>query len=74
MVGRVRDDRDEGRSSTGYLLSRLAGNALKAPAFALLGMANLVLFRPGAANKALVRAWRSCGSLYQIPRSLAGKI
>jgi glycosyltransferase involved in cell wall biosynthesis len=74
VVGRVRDDRDEGRSSTGYLLSRLAGNVLKAPAFALLGLVNFVLFNSGAGKKALVRAWRSCGYLYQIPRSLVGKI
>jgi len=74
VVGRVRDDRDEGRSSTGYLLSRLAGNVFKAPAFALLGVLAFVVFRPGAAKKSLVRAWRSCGYLYQISRSLAGKI
>jgi glycosyltransferase involved in cell wall biosynthesis len=74
VVGRVRDDRDEGRASTGYLWSRLLGNVLKAPAFALLGVLNFMAARPGAGKKALVRAWRSCGYLYQIPRSLAGKI
>jgi glucosyl-dolichyl phosphate glucuronosyltransferase len=58
----------------GYLLSRLLANALKAPGFALLAVGNALLFRTGDAKKALVRAWRSCGYLYQIPRSLAGKI
>lgn len=74
VVGRVRDDRDEGRGSTGYLLSRLAGNVVKAPAFLLLGLLNFLVFRSGAAKKALVRSWRSCGYLYQIARSLGGKI
>lgn len=74
VVGRVRDDRDEGRSSTGYLLSRFAGNVFKAPAFALLGILNFVIFRTGAAKKAFVRSWRSCGYLFQIQRSLRGKI
>ncbi|MDB6093877.1 MAG: hypothetical protein JWM32_1439 [Verrucomicrobia bacterium] len=74
VVGRVRDDRDEGRGSTGYLLSRLAGNVAKAPAFALLGAFNFLILRAGAGKKALVRSWRSCGYLYQIQRSLRGKI
>jgi len=74
VVGRVRDDRDEGRSSTGYLLSRLVGNVFKAPAFAVLGLLAFVVFQVGAAKKSLVRAWRSCGYIYQITRSLAGKI
>ena len=74
VVGRVRDDRDEGRSSTGYLLSRFAGNVFKAPAFALIGILNFLIFRTGAAKKALVRSWRSCGYLFQIQRSLRGKI
>jgi hypothetical protein len=33
-----------------------------------------LILRTGDAKKALVRAWRSCGYLYQIPRSLVGKI
>lgn len=74
VVGRVRDDRDEGRGSTGYLVSRLAGNLLKAPAFALLALLNWLVFRPGPAKVSLVRSWRSCGYLYQISRSLVGKI
>jgi glycosyltransferase involved in cell wall biosynthesis len=74
VVGRVRDDRDDGRSSTGYLLSRLVGNIVKAPAFALLGVALAIFFQVGSARKAWVRAWRSCGYVYQIIRSLGGKI
>jgi glycosyltransferase involved in cell wall biosynthesis len=74
VVGRVRDDRDDGRSSTGYLVSRFVGNLVKAPAFALLGVVLFLLFQTGAAKKALVRAWRSCGYLYQIQRSFRGKI
>lgn len=74
VVGRVRDDRDEGRSSTGYLLSRFAGNLIKAPAFALLSVLSLAVGQSGTARKSLVRAWRSCGYLYQITRSLFGRI
>jgi glycosyltransferase involved in cell wall biosynthesis len=57
-----------------YLAGRFVGNLAKAPGFALLSALNALLFRRGAAKKALVRAWRSCGYLYQIPRSLAGKM
>lgn len=74
VVGRVRDDRDESRGSTSYLLSRFFGNLVKAPAFALLGGLNFLVLRSGAGKKALVRAWRSCGYLFQIQRSLRGKI
>ncbi len=74
VVGRVRDDQEEGRSSLGYLLSRLVGNLAKAPAFGLLGGLLFVVGRRGLAKKAFVRAWRSCGYVYQISRSLFGKI
>jgi glycosyltransferase involved in cell wall biosynthesis len=74
VVGRVRDDHDEGRSSTGYLLSRFVGNILKAAGFALIAALNALVFRPGTMKTFLVRAWRACGYLYQIPRSLAGKV
>lgn len=57
-----------------YLLGRWAGNAVKAAGLALWGLLNLLVFRPGAAKKALVRSWRACGYLYQVPRSLFGKI
>ena len=42
-------------------------------ALLLAGLSALV-FRPGAAKKALVRGWRCCGYLYQIPRSLTGRV
>lgn len=67
-------DRASQGGANGYLLSRWIGNALKALGFALLAALNTLVFRTGAAKKSLVRAWRSCGYLYQIPRSLVGKI
>lgn len=57
-----------------YLSGRLLANLLKAAGFACLTLLNALLFRPGAAKQALVRSWRSCGYLYQIPRSLVGRI
>ncbi len=58
----------------GYLASRFVANIAKAAGFTLLAGVNAGLFRSGAAKKALVRAWRSCGYVYQVPRSLLGKI
>ncbi|MEO6245105.1 MAG: hypothetical protein ABIQ12_06690, partial [Opitutaceae bacterium] len=58
----------------GYLLGRFFANLAKALCYALVALVNGVVFRGGAAKQALVRAWRSCGYLYQIPRSLVGKI
>lgn len=58
----------------GYLASRFPANLLKALGFALLAALQGLVLRTGAAKKTLVRAWRSCGYLYQIPRSLLGKI
>jgi hypothetical protein len=74
VVGRVNLDRLEGRSSTGYLWSRLPANLAKAVGFALLALFWTILFQKGNALTALVRAWRSCGYLYQIPRSLVGRV
>jgi GT2 family glycosyltransferase len=67
-------DRAGQPAAAAYLASRFLGNVLKTLGFALLALLHTVVFRPGAAKKALVRAWRSCGYLYQIPRSLVGKI
>lgn len=67
-------DRAAQGGAQGYLLSRWLANALKAVAFTLLAGLNAVVFRTGGAKQALVRAWRACGYLYQIPRSLVGKI
>lgn len=58
----------------GYLAGRFVGNVAKALGFAVLALLNAIVFRTGAAKKALVRSWRSCGYLYQIPRSFVGKI
>jgi len=67
-------DRAGHRGATAYLASRWIGNLVKAVGFALLSLLNFLLFRSGPARQALVRAWRACGYLYQIPRSLCGKI
>ena len=67
-------DRAGQPGAAGYLLGRLFANAAKALGFALLALLNAIVLRTGTAKKALVRAWRSCGYLYQIPRSLVGKI
>ena len=67
-------DRAGQPSATAYLLGRFPGNLLKLLGFALLAAFNFLVLRSGAGKKALVRAWRSCGYLYQIPRSLVGKI
>jgi len=57
-----------------YLVSRFFGNTLKALGFAFVALGCALLFRRGAAKKALVRTWRCCGYLYQIPRSLFGHV
>jgi glucosyl-dolichyl phosphate glucuronosyltransferase len=67
-------DRASRPGATGYLLSRLVGNLLKVAGCLLLALLCTVILRTGDAKKALVRAWRSCGYLYQIPRSLVGKV
>ena len=67
-------DRAGQPGAAGYLAGRFFGNLLKALGFTLLAGLNFLIARSGAAKKALVRAWRSGGYLYQIPRSLVGKI
>lgn len=67
-------DRASRPGATGYYVSRFIGNLLKVPCFSLLALLNLILARTDGAKKAMVRAWRSCGYLYQIPRSLCGRI
>lgn len=57
-----------------YLFGRFFANIAKAVGFSVLAGLNAVAFRTGSAKKSLVRAWRSCGYLYQIPRTLTGKI
>ena len=67
-------DRAGQPGAAAYFFGRFLGNLFKVLGFALLALLNFIIARPGEAKKALVRAWRSCGYLYQIPRSLVGKI
>jgi len=66
-------DRAGQPGAASYMAGRWLANLLKALGFALYALLNGVLLRSGSARKALVRAWRSCGYLYQIPRTLCGK-
>jgi hypothetical protein len=74
VADRTRVLREAGRSPWGYLVSRAAGSALKGFGFLLLAAASALILRTGSAKRSLVRAWRSCGYLYQIARSAAGKL
>lgn len=67
-------DRSTQPGAKRYLAGRLIANVFKAAGFSLLALLNALVFRGGEAKKSLVRAWRSCGYLYQIPRSLRGKL
>jgi hypothetical protein len=67
-------DRASQPHAAGYLAGRFVGNVLKALGFAVLALLNTLLLRFGAAKQALVRAWRSCGYLYQISRSIFGLV
>jgi glycosyltransferase involved in cell wall biosynthesis len=67
-------DRAGQPGASGYFASRLVGNFLKAVGLAAFALLGAIGFQTGAAKQALVRAWRCCGYLYQIPRSLVGKI
>lgn len=67
-------DRAGQPGAAGYFAGRFGANIAKALGFAILALLNGLIFRAGPAKKALVRAWRSCGYLYQIPRSLIGRI
>jgi glucosyl-dolichyl phosphate glucuronosyltransferase len=67
-------DRAGQRGASGYFAGRLVANLGKALGFALLALLNAIVFRRDAAKKALVRAWRSCGYVYQIPRSMFGRV
>jgi glycosyltransferase involved in cell wall biosynthesis len=67
-------DRAGQPGAAGYLAGRFPANVAKAAGFAVLAVANTIIFRLGPARQALVRAWRSCGYLYQILRSSVGKV
>jgi glucosyl-dolichyl phosphate glucuronosyltransferase len=66
-------DRATQPGARAYLLARWPANFAKALGFTAAGAINAITFRSSAAKKSFVRAWRSCGYLYQIPRSLLGK-
>jgi glycosyltransferase involved in cell wall biosynthesis len=67
-------DRAGQPGAAAYFAGRLPANLAKAIGFGVFALLNTLVFRSGAAKQALVRAWRSCGYLYQIPRSLCGKV
>jgi GT2 family glycosyltransferase len=67
-------DRAGQPGASGYLASRFLANAFKAAACGGLALFWLLTVQTGRAKKALVRGWRCCGYLYQIPRSACGKI
>jgi glycosyltransferase involved in cell wall biosynthesis len=74
VVDNVRVLRNAGRPVFSFLVSRACANVLKLALFIAESVGWYVLFRKDPARRALVRAWRSCGYLYQIARSAAGKI
>lgn len=65
---------ERGSRSAPYLLSRLFANLAKAVLFGTWALLAALVLRTGDAKKALVRAWRSCGYIYQVPRTLRGKL
>jgi glycosyltransferase involved in cell wall biosynthesis len=67
-------DRAGQSGAAGYLLGRFLANVAKVAGYGIQAAVTGIVGQTGSAKKALVRAWRSCGYLYQIPRSLIGKI
>ncbi|HEY3755203.1 MAG TPA: glycosyltransferase [Opitutaceae bacterium] len=67
-------DRAGQPGARGYLCSRFFAQSFKAAGCGILALLCILCFRTGAAKKALVRGWRSCGYVYQILRSARGKI
>ena len=72
VADHVRMLRESGTSPFGFLTSRAVGCAFKAFGFLLLAAASVLVFQSGAARRALVRAWRSCGYMCQIGRTALG--
>lgn len=60
-------------AATGYLAGRFVANITKAGAFSVLAALNALFLQTGAAKRAFVRAWRSCGYVYQISRMTLGR-
>jgi glycosyltransferase involved in cell wall biosynthesis len=73
VVDQMRVLRESGKTPVGFMASRAAASALKIVGFLALAAVCMLAFRSGAARRALVRAWRSCGYLYQIARAAAGR-
>jgi hypothetical protein len=73
VADQMRVIRESGSTPLGYMASRAAGSAAKLVGFLLLAMVSMLVLCPGAARRALVRAWRCCGYLYQIARAAVGK-
>ncbi|HEY1792610.1 MAG TPA: glycosyltransferase [Opitutaceae bacterium] len=65
---------ESGRAAAPYLASRLLGALAKLAWFCLQAAACFIFLATGAGKRALVRAWRCCGYIYQIARSMAGKV
>ena len=74
VVDHVRVLRESRRSALPFLASRAIASAFKLAGFLIACGACSVVFSRGRAKRALVRAWRCCGYLYQIARSAVGKI
>jgi GT2 family glycosyltransferase len=74
VVERARSLRESHRSALPFLASRALGGVFKLVGFLALSAVWAVVLSRGRAKRALVRAWRSCGYLYQIARSAAGKV
>jgi hypothetical protein len=74
VVDNARLLRESGRSTLPFFFSRAVGSAAKLAWFLAECGACYAVFQKDPARRALVRAWRSCGYLYQIARSLAGKL
>jgi hypothetical protein len=73
VVDQVRVLSESQKTPFGFMISRAAANVLKAAGFLILAALLMVVLRIGAAKRALVRAWRCCGYLYQIARAWVGK-
>ncbi len=72
VADHVRMLRESGASAFGYLATRAAAGVVKAVGLLLFAAACMLALQSGAAKPALVRAWRSCGYVYQIARTAVG--
>jgi len=70
----VRHLREAGNLPLGFLVSRSVSSTAKLLGYAIMALACAAALRTGSAKRALVRAWRCCGYLYQIARSAVGML